>query len=230
WRFKVSGINTYGDVGGAFELRLNGQSLGGPIAFTVDRVQTFDLPANLVDENGVLRLEISNRYVDSLGRQRTLQFDPDTWMQIYHVEGGFAGNVMRASMIHLVRLVFLAMLGVMAGALWSFPVAATFGLSFWLLAAGGRWLQETLSMRVPMEVAAVDAPLHNFILPLVQFIASLLSRFSAIPVSSLLVEGRFISPGAVLYQVLWVGIVWMGILVLVGGYLFTRREIARVQV
>lgn len=231
WRFMVTGINSYASATGKVDVRINGATLAAPITYVIDRVQVVDLPATYVGEDGVLLLEIGNVHADSLGRTRTMQFETGTWIQIYHVEGGFAPNLLRASFVQFVRLTFLAMLGVVTGALWSFPVAATFSLCLWLLAAGGPWLQETLSTRVAdTEVAPVDTAFNSLVLPLVRMIASLLSRYGMVDGSTLLVDGRYISYQSVLHQTVWVGVVWMGLLLAVGGFLFWRREIARVQV
>jgi hypothetical protein len=231
WRFEVSGINTYGSATGQMDLRVNGQLLPTPVSFVIERVQVRDLPATYVNDNGTLILEIVNVHPDSLGRQRTIQFETDTWMQVYHVEGDFGPNLVRGSAIHLVRLAFLAMLGGVAGALWSFAVAATFSLSVWLLAAGGSWLQQTLATPAAQtDVVPVDVAFNQTLLPIIGFFASFLSRYSSVGVSSHLVDGRYISYEALVGQVFWIGIVWLGVVLALGGYLFSRREIARVQV
>lgn len=232
WRFQVKGTgNSYGSARGALDVSINGRGLSVPLDYTIERVQILDLPATYVDDNGMLILELGNVYPDTLGRQRTIQFDADTWMQIYYVEGGFAPNLARGAVIQMVRLAFLGMLGVVTGALWSYPVAATFSLSVWLLAAGGSWLQQTLAARVAeTDVVPVDAAFNSALLPVVRLIASFLSRYSTVNVNSLLVEGRYISSLAVVNHVYWIGIIWTGVLLALGGYLFSRREIARVQV
>lgn len=238
WRFKVTGINDYASATGRVDVRINGATMAAPITYIIDRVQIVDLPASLVGEDGVLLLEIANLYPDSLGRTRTMQFDTGTWIHIYHVEGGFAPNLMRASLVHLVRVAFLAMLGIITGALWSFPVAATFSFCVWLLAAGGAWLQETLTTGVTLsasvagsqELAPVDTAFNRILLPLVRLVAAQLSRYSQLDATTLLVDGRYISYPAVVSHAFWICIVWMGLILAVGGYLFWRREIARVQV
>jgi hypothetical protein len=213
------------------DLRVNGQLLPQPVTFVIERVQVRDIPATYVNEDGTLILEIINNQPDSLGRERTLQFDSGTWMQVYHVKGGFAPNLVRGAAIHLVRIAFLAMLGVAAGAMWSYPVAATFSLCIWLLAAGGAWLQQTLTTPVAQtDVMPVDIAFNDTLLPIIRFFASFLSRYSSVGVSSHLVDGRFIEYSALTGQVVWIGIIWMGAVLALAGYLFSRREIARVQV
>ncbi len=231
WRFQVKGVNTYGSAWGAFDVRVNGRALPAPVRYTIERVQVRDLPASYVNDDGTLILEIANVYSDSQDRTRTIQFDSDTWVQIYHVQGDFAPNLVRGGLVHLVRLAFLAMLGVAAGSLWSYPVAATFSLCVWMLAAGGQWLQDTLTVQVAdTDVAPVDIAFNDTLLPILRFFASFLSRYSEIGVASHLVDGRYISYAAVGGHTFWIGVVWMGVALSLGGWLFSRRELARVQV
>ena len=230
-RFNVIGINSYASATGRIDVAINGNTLPRPLEYTIDRVQVVDLPANYVDENGVLLLEFNHHYPDSTGRARTIQFDTGTWIHIYHVEDGFGSNLLRATWIHLVRLGFLAMLGVITGSLWSFPVAATFSLCLWILAAGGSWLQGALSVGVAdTDVAAVDTTFNSVMMPVVRLITQMLSTYGRLDVGTMLSDGRYITWAALVNQTFWVGAVWMGVLMALGGYLFWRREIARVQV
>lgn len=231
-RLKVEGTNTFGSSEARFSVAFNDRPpLPRPVSAPIDEVQILDLPATLVDEEGILKMTIINNVPNSAGREATLNLDPETWMLIYYADGEFGPNVARGFLIIFARLAFLAMLGVVSAALFSFPVAATFSICFWILAAGGAGLQQMLSYRLAeTEIGAVDAGVNNVVLPFVRFLVSLLARFSQANVSDALIDGRFITYGLVWTQVLWVGVIWLGLVLGVGGYLFSRREIARVQV
>ena len=239
FRFKVAGINTYGDQTAAFHLKINGRATNGgqPLVVPIDRVQVYDLPATYVDDAGKLSLEIVNDVVSArslppaLPTVPDLKLDPDAWPTVYHIVGSFGTNLIRAALVQWVRLMFLAMLGVVAAGLLSYPVAAVLSLSVWVLAAGGSWLDETLASRVAdTSVAAVDQTVNNGFLPLVRFAASLFARYSRVDVGQMLVDGLYVSWASAATTAFWVIVVWTGLLLLVGGYLFRRREIARVQV
>ena len=233
FRFKVRGSNTYNTIRWGFVARLNGRLVNGgqPVVFPIDSVQVFDLPATYVDENGRLELEIANVLPPPTQAQAALTFDPETGVNILYAESSFAANLLRGTFVQWLRLGFLAMLGVVTASLLSYPVAAVTSLSIWLLAAGGSWLLEVLSSRVAdTGVAAIDRGFNDLLLGVVSAAAWLFSRFSQTPVGESLTDGRSIGYGAVAWDVLWIGLLWTGGLLLIGSILFGRREIARVQV
>ena len=239
FRFKIKGTNSYGSKTAAFHLKVNGRVVnnGEPIVAPIDLVQVYDLPATYVDDAGRLALEVINDVPDAKVAPPAppavadLAFDPDTWPTLYHIVGSFGANLVRGAVVQWVRLMFLAMLGVVTAGLLSYPVAAVLSLSVWVLAASGDWLNETLSYRVAdTDVAAIDQTVNNAALPLVRFVASLFARYSHVDVGQRLVDGVYLGWGEVLLTTAWVLVVWTGAALLIGGYLFTRREIARVQV
>ena len=238
FRFKIQGSNTYGDQTAAFHLKVNGRPANGgePIVAPVDRVQVYDLPATYVGDDGRLLLEITNdllpksRLPPALPTPAQLKFDPAAWPTVYHIVGSFGANLVKGALVMWLRLMFLAMLGVVTAGLLSYPVAAVLSLSVWVLAAGGAWLSDTLATRVAdTSVAAVDQTVNNGALPLVRGVASLFARYSQIDVSQRLVDGNYIAWGEMATTAAWM-LLWTGLLLGIGGYLFGRREIARVQV
>ena len=235
FRFKVRGGNTYSVNNGAFHLKINGRTVGDgrPIVYPSDTVQVYDVPATLVSDEGTLTLEVVND-VPSPGEAavtKALSFDPGTFLTLYAPRGGFAANLLRATVMMFVRLLFLAMLGVVTASLMSYPVAAVLSLSLWILAAGGETLRETLASRpANTDVAAVDTAVNSFGLPLIERVSAAFSVYSRVDVGGRLVDGLFIYWSELLWLIFWVGLLWTGVLILVGGYLFGRREVARVQV
>lgn len=247
-KFKVQGTSSYGSTESLVRVRANGMPT--ELRYVVDRVQIVDFPATLLaeddpetpeNETGRLVLEIDNRPLPPDLRaqlppnvrvpETTLQFDPETWLNVYHFEGSFASNMVRLAVTLAVRLVFLAMLGTVAAALFSFPVAATLAIAIWLLSAGGSWLESVLRTRLAgTSVAPVDTAFDAFLQPLVRFFASFFAQFSRLEGASYVIDGRQIPLGALISHVVIIGIVWTGIVLAVGWFLFARKEIARVQV
>lgn len=246
--FKVQGYSLYNAEENVLQFRANGRP--EMVRVIPDMVQTLDLPALILteddpetpeDESGVLDLEIQNGPIDPAllaqlppsvkATAKTLQFDPDAWLNLYYRAGGFGGNVARATLVLWVRLAFLAMLAVVTAALFSYPVAATLSISIWILAAGGSYIQEVLSYQLEgASIAAVDATVDKGLVPIVQLFALVFSRFSSLESSDLLVNGRHISWSAVGWYVFWIGVVWTGAVLAIGWGFFARKEIARVQV
>ena len=60
-------------------------------------------------------------------------FDHDG-LELMHEEGGFEANLVRAQLVNLCKIIFLAMLAVCAASILSFPVAAL--VCFAIFAAG----------------------------------------------------------------------------------------------
>ncbi len=248
-RFNVKGYSTFGSDEYLLNFTINGQQ--DFLRFVPDRVQTFDIPATIisdddpetpdVDEGGRLTMTIDNSPISEemmaqlpqqvLDRQQALRFDPEEWLTVYYRRGGFASNVGRAAAVVWVRLAFLAMLGTVTGALFSFPVAATFSLTLWILAAGGTWLQSVLSLQVEgASVAAVDQTLQGVLMPAIRGVSALLARYGSLDAMDLLVDGRYVAWSALASHSFWLLVVWSGVALVIGWLLFERREIARVQV
>ncbi len=230
-QFSVRGSNTYGSTNGVVSLEAAGAVL--TVNYLIDRVQTYSLPATFIDEDGTLELSVKNRGFirnDTL-QQVPIQFEADTWLSIFSVRGDFGGNVLRQAILLWTRLCFLAMLATVAASVMSFPVATTLSLALWTLAAGGTWLQRTLQSGVGRSGDNVaGSAFEMFLVPIAQGLAWLMSGFSKVDGISRLSQGLYLSWNDVLYHVLTVGLLWTAIAFAVGWVLFSRREIARVQV
>lgn len=78
------------------------------------------LPASTVDDDGTLYLAFQHSYADPI----TVLFSPDRGVAVLTYDGPFASNLLRALLLTLFQLSFLAALGVTAGSIFSLPVAA----------------------------------------------------------------------------------------------------------
>lgn len=187
----------------------------------------------VVDDNGILKLTIENAgYAESeQGLQRIpgigpIIFKADAVEALFRVDS-FEPNFVRALCVQLIKLAFLAMLGVCAATILSFPVATM--LSFTVLTIGS--LAPFLGMSLSEYNVAPDAPLFwKSIQYAVKGIASasewLLRAFGEISPTEQLVEGRLISWAAVISAFLIIGIVWSGAVFLAGFLAFRRKELA----
>lgn len=187
----------------------------------------------VIDDAGVLRLTIENAgYRETpQGMERVpgvgpIIFKADALEVMYRVDS-FEPNFMRAMAVQFVKLAFLAMLGVCAATILSFPVATM--LSFTVLTIGS--LAPFLGMSINEYSIRPDAPLlWKGVQYMVKGIATasewLLRAFGETSPTEQLVEGRLVSGGALMNAVLVIGMVWtLGVFGL--GYLaFRKKELA----
>ncbi len=199
----------------------------------VDQTSIYDIDVNFIDEDGTLTLSVLNSGISPISSRLqtiTLESDEDAPLQIMYEQGGFGSNLLRATFAGGVRLTFLAMLGTVTGALMSLPVAALLSLSVWLLAAMGSAIQRAVGGGgIGTDVAAVEVASSLF----AQFalsISRLLSVYSDPAVGTLLADGRWLTTADLLSLLTWVGLLIPTALLLLAWLLFSRREIARVQV
>ncbi len=96
----------------------------------IDRKEVFDsphefrIPADVVTDDGRLIINFENRTLPYRGRKVMAIFSgPDSLIALYR-SGSFGMNFVKALLLILIRLGFLAALGVVFGSLFSFQVAA----------------------------------------------------------------------------------------------------------
>lgn len=230
-RFKVRGVNTYGGTDGDLVLSINENIR--PVRYVVDRVQIYDVPATFIDENGIIDLGIENFGTVRQGVRQAvpIQFEADVWLSLFFTRDNFAGNMLRQAIVLWVRLAFLGMLATCAASMLTFSVATVFSLASWVLLAGGEWLQTTLGSGLNNTGAGVTESLvEDTLLRAVFTLSNFLSTFSQVNGMSRISNGLYVPWEMVLQHTLWVGLVWTSAVFLFGWLLFSRREIARVQV
>jgi ABC-type transport system involved in multi-copper enzyme maturation permease subunit len=238
-RFKIEGASAFNAAEEIIEVSANG--VQDRLRYVVDLEQVYDIPGTLIDEEGTLTLEIANGPLDASlldnlpdavrERQGPLRFDPEVRLTAYSNQGSFGVNLFKAGIVLWVRLAFLAMLGTATAALFSFPVASLFSISVWLLSAGGQWIESILYgslTRTGFET--VESAFDRVLMPAVRGVVSVFARFSEVRGTDSLREGLAIGWGSVGSHVVWIGIGWIGVVLLLGWFAFSRREIARVQV
>ena len=203
------------------------RSLGG--RWKAAGVHEVPIPATAIDDNGVLYLGYRNE------ENVPVIVDPEFGLEILQQSEEFFANYYRSLIVLLFHIALLAALGLAAGAVFSFPVASL--LVFFVFVAGllGPWFTYLLGSRLTDFYTIKDYKTFG---PLLDWLTKLfLHTFFAImphfgkynPVEDL-VNGRLVSwafvasGGAVLFFT-------RGLICLLAGiYIYTRRELARVQV
>ena len=243
-------------------LKVNGQAWPPPSSPTtppprtrllVETPNELPVPANLINQDGQLVLTITVPDTRSDGfDQESLRFNyKDDVMEVFYRVGSFEGNLVKALLIIWLKLAFLAMLGLMAGSLLSFPVAAMLALIVYVAAAASGVINDSLDSYA--GVARSDSTWQVITGTFAGFFAHLESGelFDAFKVLLRLIgesfmllipsfgefntyrplsDGHVITNGTVATAALKIGLVWTGIVAVVGLLFFNRKEIARVQV
>jgi hypothetical protein len=155
-----------------------------------------------------------------------LLFKADS-LEVLWRAGEFEANFVRAQLVNLVKLSFLAMLGVATATFLSFPVATL--LCFTVLAIGS--LSPFLSISIEDYVVSTEAPILQQVLQVsVRTIARvaewLLRAFGETGANRLVVEGRLVPWSALVRTVAVIGVAWTGLAFVAGFLAFRRKEIA----
>lgn len=226
--------------------------------FAESQFHIVDLPANLIDEQGNLLIEIRNIAVrdpsapGGVREQGTISFNTSDGLELLYKVGGFNTNFLRALGLMWVRLGFFAMLGLAAGTYLSFPVACLLALLVYVTAALSGYLTESLTYysafpqdQMPLWDKIVWVP-TNLVAKLgageiweaIKIIIRLIGSGFMLLVPSLgdynaiplISDGRWVPPRMLGGALLWVGVVWTGVTALIAWLIYRRRELARVTV
>lgn len=193
-----------------------------------DTFHEFQIPANLFDSAGVLRIGFLNR------NNTRLLFPLEDGMEVLYREGGFGLNYARGLAIILGWMGLLAALGLAAASLLSFPVAAFCALSLLVMslstgtlasvvAEGGVGGEDHEGEKLARSwVDRAMVPIYKGVLSVV----SLAEAFSPVDALS---NGRSITWGELAKAWFQTVLVLGGAHGLIGIFIFSRRELATAQ-
>ncbi len=200
--------------------------------------QSIDLPWELVgDENefdGQVTIVVINGYIgDGVSMPAgmpfpdpntplSLNFDPQDLVILYTV-GGFEANYFRALIVYLVKLAFIAMLGLATATVLSFPVACLLSFTIFLAATIGPFLALSLDEFQIREYWRID---RIVIKALAQMMVFLFEPFGEYNPTKQLVDGRLIAWQGVAWACFLLGIVWSGLTLGIGYLAFRDKELA----
>ena len=198
------------------------------MSLSPDTFHEFQVPANLLDDKGVLTIVFMN------ANNTSLLFPVEDGMEVLYPEGGFAMNFARGLGIIFCWMALMAAIGLMAASFLSFPVAAFFSVAVLAVVLSSGMLAETVengTVGVGDEEKGIAGhsvadvvliPLFKGILSVVNFA----TNFS--PVDSLS-SGRVISWGELGAAFGQIVLLLGGIAGVIGVALFSRRELATAQ-
>lgn len=202
--------------------------------FVAAQANVISVPASAIEPDGTLVIRISNwRYNPNAGPGEprftpgpgSISFDPDGLELLYKV-GDFGPNLLRAQLVNLLKLSFLAMLAATLSSFLSFPVACL--VVFTVFAAGS--LGPYLATSIDEYRIRTDSSFIKDIEAAIRGIASatefMVRSFGQARASGPLVEGRLVSWDLVLRTLALIGVAWSGVVLVVGFGIFRRKELA----
>jgi hypothetical protein len=190
-----------------------------------DAFHEIEIPPNLWDDKGVLRIEVQNR--DSVA----LLFTFEEGMEVMFREGGFALNFTRGLLIILCWMAMLSAVGLAAASFLSFPVAAFCSAS--LLVMG--FSTDTLSSAVEAgsilgmneETGEVGhSALDTVLIPAFKGLIALFGAVQKFSPIDALSTGRSIGWPDVALAFTQIVLMLGGIMAVSGIFVFSRRELA----
>ncbi|MFM8733720.1 MAG: ABC transporter permease [Pirellulales bacterium] len=211
-------------------------------------VHVLDLPADTVDEQGVLRLTVANRNLVPAGETQptAITFSPGDGLRIMVRVGGFTGNFLRCLAVIWIKLALVAALGVAAATCMGFPMAilasgvvavAAVGSGFFRDAGGlynmsSRSLLGSIAERLLATWDLVtQVRLYEAFRMLLGFVTDailwLIPSFSDYDSVARLATGMAIPWGDVVSCLWWIGLVSPLLVGLAGWLVFDRRDLVR---
>ena len=202
--------------------------------FVAAQTNIISVPASAIKPDGTLVIRIANlRYMSKapegmppfIPGDSSIGFDPDGLELLYKVDD-FGPNLLRAQIVNLLKLSFVAMLAVTLSSFLSFPVACL--VVFTIFAAGS--LAPYLATSIDQYRIRTDSGFLKAVESVIRGIASgtefSVRAFGEARASGPLVEGRLVSWEVVVRTFALIGIAWSGVLLVVGSFVFRRKELA----
>jgi hypothetical protein len=200
-----------------------------PMSLSPNTFHEFQIPANLLDDKGVLTIAFLNANTTT-----SLLFPVEDGMEVLFPEGGFALNFARGLGIIFCWMALMAAIGLMAASFLSFPVAAFFSMAVLAVVLSSGTLAETVSsgsVGVGNEEKGIAG--HSagdvILIPVFKGILSVVNLAKGFSPIDSLSSGRVITWGEL-------GAAFGQIVLLLGGFsgvigivMFSRRELATAQ-
>jgi len=211
-------------------------------------LHTLEIPADFIDDNGVLKLTVENRNLVPPGETQptTITFPPGDGLRLLRQAGGFDRNFIACLAIMWFKLTMVAAAAVAAGSCLSFPTAALLSLVIYFSALGSGLLKAGLGEFAIEESSAIRAVaarlvasgqliaefrLYEAARMLLGFISDFvlwsIPAFSDYDSVSSLASGLAIQPSTVLWCLLQVGLVYPIAFGVLGWLSFEKRDIVR---
>lgn len=182
----------------------------------VRKFREIEVPASVVADDGYLAVGFYNPPLN----ETVVLFPVEDGLEVLYKADTFLGNFLRANLLILCRLVFLACLGVLSASFLSFPVAILFCLVIFLTGTVSGFILESFDL--------LSENIGQIYTYTVRGVVQLLPRFDAHNPTKFLVPARLMTWGY-LGRVALVMVCLKGLLLLVVALVvFSFRELAKV--
>jgi hypothetical protein len=193
-----------------------------------DSFQEFRIPANLLDDRGILWVDVVNP------EETALTFPMEDGFELLYPESSFGINFARGMAVILCWLALLGSIGLAAASYLSFPVAAFASLALLIMGLSSGTVssvveQGTITGYDPAKSGYGHSPVDIVLVPVFRGalkIINLVQGFSPIDDLS---SGRSITWGQLGLAVAQIVLLLGGFFCVLGMIFFTRRELATAQ-
>jgi len=189
--------------------------------------QELPLPASAVNEDGSLHISYTN-----LEPRNTVAFALEDGLEVLQKTEGFLPNYYRSLMVIMFHVVLLAALGLMAGSVFSFPVASLLVVFIFGLGIGGPWflaLMRSVSSAFRIEDNPRLGHLLNWLVDgFLRLVFKIVPHFGKYSPLESLVTGRLVGWPFVAEAGAMMVFIKGGIATLIGVFFYARRELARI--
>ena len=218
---QVYGDWRVGDLRGI--LRPNGPEVITPLGRQVrkDAVRTFrelEVPAEVVAKDGYLAV----MYLNMPPNETVVIFPVEDGLEVLYKADTFTGNFIRAILLILCRLIFLACLGALAASFLSFPVAILFCLVIFLTGTTSGFVLDSFGY-----MSENISRIYSYT---IKGVIQLLPQFDQHNPTKFLVPARLMTWGFLGQVALVMVLLKASVLLLLALVIFSFRELAKIVV
>ena len=214
---EISGLWTVGDMEQGFYRYVT--------SFPGGAFREFRVPASVVSPQGTLKV----RFMSISQNQISAIFPRDDVMVLYRA-GGFGGNFFRAMLLILLRVAFIAVVGLASSTFLTFPVATLLSIFVFVMSLSLPFVDALLKQNVPFREMGLNSDQSEFGVVLAKKVLSTvlkvfpdLRAYDPVPY---LIGGLLIGWPMVLKGFAGILLLRCGIIGFIACVIFNRRELA----
>ncbi|MFO8008373.1 MAG: ABC transporter permease subunit [Candidatus Brocadiia bacterium] len=206
--------------------RYAGPSVNSPPGgWATNSVHEITIGGQYVDENGHFWLAFEN------WTRGAVTFDVEPPIEVLQKTGSFLPNIYRSLVVLVLHVALVAALGLMAGSLFSFPVASLLVFCFFLGGLMASWFHgEFVEPNIYAELTPVTIWLDRLWRGFAGAIIAIMPDFGRYSPLGRLVNGEVVGMGRVAVAGAMLMVVKGGVALGVGMFFYARRELARIIV
>jgi len=184
---------------------------------SVRNFHEIEIPADVIPKHGHLAVAFQNAPLNN-----TVIFFPPDGIEVLYKAGAFTGNFIRAVLLILLRLTFLACLGILASTFLSFPVAILLCLVLFSTASFSGFVIESFSF-----LSESISVIYSYT---IKWIIQLLPQFDKFNPTKFLVPARLLSWSLLAKCAAVMVCIKAFLLFVIALVIFSYREIAKIIV